>query len=79
MVDRVRRTEPDRLLEWKVGLFFAGALLLMAGMLTARTVLVMAAAVVLAVGAAMGLVDRVRRRRAEEAQWEQDEDDDAPR
>jgi len=63
MIDRRRREEPDRFLDWKVRIFFAGALLLMAGVFLGRDVLVLAAAGVLAVGAVIVLITRLRERR----------------
>ena len=62
-MDRHRRGEPDPFLDWKVRIFFAGAVLLMAGVLLQRDVLALLAAVVLAVGAVMIIISRVRERR----------------
>lgn len=77
-MDRSRRTEPDPFLEWKVGLFFVGAILLLIGMVTEREPLALGAAVVLGIAAAIGLVDRIRRRRAEEQAWGPDEGEGTP-
>ncbi len=49
---------PDRFLEWKVRLFFAGAALLVAGIFFERRVLVALAIAVLLVGVALRFVDR---------------------
>ena len=67
MIDRRRRDEPDPFLDWKVRIFFAGAVLLVAGVFLRRDVLVLVASVVLGVGLVLGGVDRVRRRRRESA------------
>ena len=64
-MDRQRREEPDRFLEWKVRIFFAGAVLLMAGILLQRDVLALVAAVVLGIGTVMTMVARIRERRRE--------------
>jgi hypothetical protein len=66
MVDRRRRDEPDPLLDWKVRIFFAGAVLLMAGILLQRDVLALIAAVVLGIGTVMMMISRIRERRREE-------------
>ena len=73
-MDRRRRDEPDRFLDWKVRIFFAGAVLLMAGILLQRDVLALLAAVVLGVGAAMMIIARVRERRRGSPPWFGDED-----
>lgn len=49
MSDRIRR-EPDPFLDWKVRIFFAGAVLAAAGMLLGYRVLVLLAILVLVVG-----------------------------
>jgi membrane protein implicated in regulation of membrane protease activity len=67
MIDRRRLDEPDPFLDWKVRIFFAGAALLVAGVVLQRDVLALLAALVLAVGAALMLVTRYRQRRREEA------------
>lgn len=75
MIDRVRRA-PDPFLDWKVRVFFAGAVLLAAGILLGRDVLVLLAIVVLTVGAlAIAILDR-RRRKAEAADADQEVDPD---
>jgi hypothetical protein len=66
MVDRRRRDETDPLLDWKVRIFFAGAVLLMAGILLQRDVLALIAAVVLGIGTVMMMISRIRERRREE-------------
>jgi hypothetical protein len=74
MIDRTRLEEPDPFLEWKVRIFFAGALLLVAGILLRLQVLELIAAAVLAAGVVLAGISRVRQRRqhraAEEAWWE---------
>ena len=67
-MDRGRRDEPDPFLDWKLRIFFAGAVLLMAGILLQRDVLALLAAVILAVGAVMIIVSRVRERRRDPSQ-----------
>ena len=64
MVDRRRRDHPDPFLDWKVRIFFAGAALLMAGILLQRDVLALVAIVVLAAGLLLALVSAVRGRRS---------------
>ena len=66
MMDRRRPDEQDPFLDWKVRVFFAGAVLLMAGVVLNRDVLALAAAAVLAVGAVLIGINRLRRRRREE-------------
>ena len=60
MVDRRRREHPDPFLDWKVGIFFAGAALLMAGIFLRLDALALVAAGVLAVGLVLGIIDRIR-------------------
>lgn len=67
-MDRHRRSEPDPFLEWKVRIFFGGAVLLMAGILLQRDVLALLAAALLAVGAVMIVIARVRERRRDPSQ-----------
>jgi hypothetical protein len=62
MVDRLRRKQPDPFLEWKVGIFFVGAALLLGGIFLQIDILALVAAVVLAAGLVLGIVDRVRNR-----------------
>jgi Flp pilus assembly protein TadB len=67
MIDRRRLDEPDPFLDWKVRIFFAGAALLVAGVVLKRDVLALVAAAVLAAGAVLMLVTRYRQRRREDA------------
>ncbi len=67
MTDRRPPDEPDPFVDWKVRIFFAGAVLLMAGVLLKRDVLALAAAAVLGVGAVLMLVNRYRQRRRQDA------------
>lgn len=76
MIDRRRRDEPDAFLDWKVRIFFAGAALLAAGVVTGRDVLALLAVAVLVVGALLILGDRVRRRRQESEQMAYYAEDD---
>ena len=64
-MDRRRRDEPDPFLDWKVRIFFAGAVLLVAGVLLQRDVLALLSAAVLAVGAVLMLIVRIRERRSD--------------
>ncbi len=73
MTDRTRR-EPDPLLDWKVRVFFAGAVLLAAGVLLDRDVLVLLAIVVLVVGLFATLILGKRHRRAREMEEAEEED-----
>ena len=66
-MDRRRRDEPDPYLDWKVRIFFAGAMLLAAGVFLRRDVLALIAAAVLAAGALLMGLDRYRRTRRESA------------
>ena len=66
MMDRRRPDEQDPFVDWKVRIFFTGAVLLMAGVVLNREVLALAAAGVLAVGAVLMGITRLRRRRREE-------------
>lgn len=66
-MDRRRPDEPDPFVDWKIRIFFAGAVLLMAGVLLEREVLALVAAAVLCAGAVLMLVARYRRRRLEDA------------
>lgn len=79
MISRIDRTRrgPDPFLDWKVRVFFAGAVLLAAGVVLGRDVLVLIAILVLALGAlAIAILDR-RRRKAEAAEEEMVEEDSA--
>ena len=67
MIDRRRLDEPDPFLDWKIRIFFVGAVLLMAAVFLKRDILALAAAVVLAVGVVLMLIGRYRRRRREDA------------
>jgi Flp pilus assembly protein TadB len=67
MIDRRRLDEPDPFLDWKVRIFFAGAVLLLAGVLLNRNVLALLAAVVLGAGLILTLVVRLRERRRQDA------------
>jgi hypothetical protein len=67
MIDRRRLEEPDPFLDWKVRIFFAGAVLLMAGVLLNRNVLALLAAVVLGAGLVLTLIVRLRERRRQDA------------
>ena len=74
MIDRTPRA-PDPFLEWKVRVFFAGALLLVAGAMLRRNVLVLLAIVVLFGGMVlMILTARHRRRLQAKAEAEAMED-----
>ena len=64
MVDWRRREQPDPFLDWKVRIFFAGAALLIAGMVLRRDVLALAAVAVLASGVVLTAIDRIRTRPA---------------
>jgi hypothetical protein len=83
MVDRTPR-EPDPFLDWKVRVFFAGAVLLAAGVLLGRDVLVLLAIGVLAFGLMLMTILAARQRRRAEAmqaaeEWEEPEaGEDAP-
>lgn len=65
MIDRRRRDEPDPFLDWKIRIFFAGAVLLAASVMLNRDVLALLAAAVLGVGMVLILIARVRERRRE--------------
>ena len=71
MIDRTRRG-PDPFLDWKVRIFFAGGLLLVAGVLLGYRVLVLLAIIVLLVGlfATTILGKRHAKARAAEAEEE---------
>ena len=74
MIDRQRREHPDPFLDWKVRIFFAGAALLMAGIVLGREILALVAAAVLAVGALLAVIGRARNARPRRtiADWEAD-------
>ena len=57
-LDRRRREGPDPFLDWKVRLFFAGALLLLVGMALGRDLVVGAGVAVLVAAFALRLFDR---------------------
>jgi hypothetical protein len=61
-----RRGGPDRLVEWKLGLFFLGAGFLVAGMVTGRNWPVMVAIVVLAAGVLTRLLPGRRKEEEDE-------------
>ena len=57
-LDRQRRAEPGRFLHLKIGLFFVGAAVLLAGMVTERDVVVAAAIAILAAGFLLRFLER---------------------
>jgi hypothetical protein len=59
-LDRGRRAAPGRFLRLKVQLFFAGAAMLVAGMVLKRDVLVLFAIAILAVGFVLRFFERER-------------------
>ncbi len=61
-----RRRGPDLHLDWKVRIFFAGALVAFIGMILESSLLVLAAIAVLLVGVLLRFVPRNGRKRAEE-------------
>jgi hypothetical protein len=62
-LDYRRRTEPDPFLDWKVRIFFVGAVLLMAAIIFGKDVLALVAAVILGVGAVLAGITRMRSSR----------------
>ena len=64
MIDRTRR-EPDFYLDWKVRLFFTGAVLVAAGVVFGQDVLVLIAIILLVVGLLATTILNRRRKRAE--------------
>jgi Flp pilus assembly protein TadB len=72
VIDRARR-EPDPFLDWKVRIFFAGAVLLAAGVLLGYRVLVLLAILVLVVGLISTTILGKRHRRAREVEEGQDD------
>jgi hypothetical protein len=80
MIDRRRREEPDPFLEWKLRIFFAGALLMVLGVFLDREVLLLLAAAVLGVGMVFILIARYRERRAQDERiaWYNEHDDPPP-
>lgn len=72
MIDRARR-QPDPFLDWKIRVFFAGGVLLVAGVLLGYRVLVLLAIIVLLVGLFATTILGKRHARAAEAA-----DDDGP-
>jgi Flp pilus assembly protein TadB len=73
VIDRTRRA-PDPFLDWKVRIFFAGAVLLAAGAILGYRVLVLLAIIVLVVGLFATTI--LGRRRARAAEMEAEEVDD---
>ncbi|MBW3572777.1 MAG: hypothetical protein KY467_16905 [Gemmatimonadetes bacterium] len=74
-MDPIRRADP--FLDWKVRIFFSGAVLLAAGIVFGHRVLVLLAIVVLAVGAiATAILARRHRRAATEAADPEDADEE---
>jgi hypothetical protein len=69
-LDRGRRDEPSRFVWLKVGLFFAGAAVLLAGMVMERDVLVAVAIGILGVGFLLRFLER-----RDPVRWVADEDD----
>lgn len=62
-MSRRRGGAGDPFLDWKVRIFFSGALLLLAAVLFDRPVLALVAALVAGAGVALALVARLRARR----------------
>jgi Flp pilus assembly protein TadB len=75
VIDRTRRA-PDPFLDWKVRIFFAGAVLLAAGAILGYRVLVLLAIIVLVVGLFATTILGRRRARAAEMEAEVVDDDD---
>jgi hypothetical protein len=78
VIDRARR-EPDPFLDWKVRIFFAGAVLLAAGVLLGYRTLVLLAILILVVGLLATTILGKRHSRAREIEeMEEDEGDGDP-
>jgi Flp pilus assembly protein TadB len=80
VIERTRR-EPDPFLDWKVRVFFTGAVLVAAGVFLGQRILVLLAIVVLAVGLmGMTILTARRRRQREQAaaaeDWENEVEED---
>jgi hypothetical protein len=76
VIDRVRRA-PDPFLDWKVRIFFAGGVLLLAGVLLGYRVLVLLAIIVLLVGLfATTILGKRHARAAEAARLDEEEPED---
>lgn len=73
MIDRTRRG-PDPFLDWKVRIFFAGGLLLVAGVLLGYRVLVLLAIIVLLVGLFATTILGKRHAKARAAEVEAEEE-----
>ena len=66
--------EPDRFLDWKVRLFFAGAVLLFVGMALERELIVGVGLGVLVIGFALRFFDRSRDRPFDDEEYDDDPD-----
>ena len=66
-MDRTRR-DPDPFLDWKVRIFFAGAALVMAGVVLGQDVLVLIAIILLGTALVGTAILRVRQRRMQAAE-----------
>jgi hypothetical protein len=78
VIDRARR-EPDPFLDWKVRIFFAGAVLLAAGVLLGYRTLVLLAILILVAGLLATTILGKRHSRAREIEeMEEDEGDGDP-
>jgi len=73
-LDRRRRDNPGRFVGLKIGLFFAGAAVLLAGMVTERDVLVAVAIGILGVGFLLRFLDRREPLRFHEEEETEDEE-----
>ena len=78
MIDRRRLDEPDPFLDWKIRIFFAGALLAAAGILLGYRVLVLLAIVVLLVGLFATILAKRHARAAAEMKEGDEEDGEEP-
>jgi hypothetical protein len=77
VTDRARH-EPDPFLDWKVRVFFSGAVLLLVGVVLDREVLVLLAIGVLLVGGFATAILTRRHRRAAAVEAEDAEDEEEP-
>lgn len=68
------RITPEAALQWKVRLFFAGAVFILLGIFLNRRILVAASMVPLAIAFLLRFVDRKPRRDEVHPSWYEDED-----